>query len=462
MVASNDFCDDSDFIDAIAAQQPFNQNNELGEFESFLDDNFVCSNLSVSLASSTLTGSAIRDAINNSLCASMDIDQSGRSSLMHTSIAIDESTRSNLFQSNCSSVMTFEIDDLAKSLESISFNLKNEEQTHQHINRTKPIDIVSFEQKTEEKFCQECAEPIAREPAPRRRRNGLGRSNSQKRSFKINQVDFDPSPYKPDVAQQGCGGLNDSFTTAKTSNIVRAIEETSRSSSESSLECLVFPSAPVAERGCTFSNTREPSFENDHYYDNFPSPVSDLSNSSSNYHTPIANNSASSLEFNTPVVDNSSAILKLREHIANVSKSSLDLQPPHAYGCKSSRDGQTTQVSKSEVSGTKFNGTARKPENKNKNTTSAPVSAVPLTLEEYNAALEKLAQSMKRTEASRQHLLQHREQLEAAKREILLDQQRSIAMAQFLSGSRSTLTGGLEQSRRQIASYMGSMNHQTF
>mmetsp|Transcript_9127 Transcript_9127/g.19494 ORF Transcript_9127/g.19494 Transcript_9127/m.19494 type:complete len:461 (+) Transcript_9127:178-1560(+) len=460
MVASNDFYDDSEFTDAIAAQQPINQNYELGEFESFLDDNFVCSNLSVSLASSTLTGSAIRDAINNSLCVSMDIDQSGRSSLMHTSIAIDESNRSNLFQSNCSSVMTFEIDDLAKSLESISFNLNNEEQPHQQNNRTKPIDIVLFERKTEEKFCQECVEPIAPEAAPRRRRNGHGRSNSPKRSFKINQVDFDPSPYKPDMAQQGCGGLNDSFTTAKTSNIVRAIEETSRSSSESSLEYLVFPSAAVEERGCIYSNTREPSFENAYYYDNFPSPVSDMSNSSSNYHTPIANNSASSLEFNTPVVDNSSAILKLRAHIANVSKSSLDLQPPHAYGCKSSRDAQTPKVNKSEVSGTKFNRTACKSENEN--TTSSPVSAVPLTPEEYNAALEKLAQSMKRTEASRQHLLQHREELEAAKREILLDQQRSIAMAQFLSGSRSTLTGGLEQSRRQIASYMGNMNHQTF
>ncbi len=460
MVASNDFLDDSEFIDIVAAQQPSNEINELGEFESFLDDNFVCSNLSVSLASSTLTGSAIRDAINNSLCASMDIDQSGRSSLMHTSIAIDESTRSNLFQSNCSSVMTFEIDDMAKSLESISFNLKNDEQPHhQNIGNT-PIDIVSFEQKNEEEICRQFEEPISEESAPHRRRNGLGRSNSQKKSFKINQVDFDPSPYKPELAQKGCEGLNDSFTTAKTSNIVMTFEETSRTPSEVSLQCLDYPSAPVADRGCINKNARNSSFEYDQYYDNFPCQVSDASNSSS-YKTPIDTSSATSLEFNPPIVDNSSIILKLRAHIENVSNSSLGLRPPDAHICTSSRDAQTPQVNKSKGT-SKLNRPVRKPANKNKKTPTPPALTSTLSPEEYNAALEKLAQSMKRTEASRQQLLQHRDELEAAKRVILLEQQRSIAMAQFLSGSRSTLTGGLEQSRRQIASYMGNMNHQTF
>ena len=78
---------------------------------------------------------------------------------------------------------------------------------------------------------------------------------------------------------------------------------------------------------------------------------------------------------------------------------------------------------------------------------------------------------MKRTEESRRHVMMQRNMLS-------LDQQRALSLAKeqlqqqnqqvqssimtsFFTGSRGTLTDGLEQSRKQISMYMGQVNHQT-
>ena len=115
----------------------------------------------------------------------------------------------------------------------------------------------------------------------------------------------------------------------------------------------------------------------------------------------------------------------------------------------------------------------------------------------YDEALSNLAESMKRTEATRRHVIMQRnmltpaqqaalssakEQLQARNQQLQQQQaqqppmypqaqdmhdneeessQRSSIMAAFFSGSRGTLTNGLEQSRRQLSMYMGQVNNQT-
>eukprot|EP00581_Thalassiosira_minuscula_P000333 CAMPEP_0183739714 /NCGR_PEP_ID=MMETSP0737-20130205/57774_1 /TAXON_ID=385413 /ORGANISM="Thalassiosira miniscula, Strain CCMP1093" /LENGTH=287 /DNA_ID=CAMNT_0025974579 /DNA_START=100 /DNA_END=963 /DNA_ORIENTATION=+ len=116
----------------------------------------------------------------------------------------------------------------------------------------------------------------------------------------------------------------------------------------------------------------------------------------------------------------------------------------------------------------------------------------------YNEALQKLADSMKRTEQSRQQLIlqraaidaptpsqQHSLQQVVAPAQQQLNQcvrdvpvapahcisaeptsqhpinDRSSIMAAFFSGSRGTLTNGLENSRRQLKMYMDQMGNQT-
>mmetsp|Transcript_27427 Transcript_27427/g.58667 ORF Transcript_27427/g.58667 Transcript_27427/m.58667 type:complete len:303 (+) Transcript_27427:57-965(+) len=101
---------------------------------------------------------------------------------------------------------------------------------------------------------------------------------------------------------------------------------------------------------------------------------------------------------------------------------------------------------------------------------------------QYNEALRKLADSMKRTEKSRRHLMMQLNMLTPAQKHVIsytkeqLQQQfvtvspqdaqhqgstrslspgRSSIMAAFFSGSRGTLTNGLDQSRRQLSMYMG-------
>eukprot|EP00985_Skeletonema_marinoi_P030699 scaffold33406_cov153-Skeletonema_marinoi.AAC.1 len=105
----------------------------------------------------------------------------------------------------------------------------------------------------------------------------------------------------------------------------------------------------------------------------------------------------------------------------------------------------------------------------------------------YNSALASLAQSMQRTEQSRRHVMlqisrltpdqraaleeaRHR-QLQAIQTEALIPVQtptstrelsptRRSHLNAFFSGSRGTLTNGLEQSRRQLRDYMGQVqNH---
>jgi hypothetical protein len=115
-------------------------------------------------------------------------------------------------------------------------------------------------------------------------------------------------------------------------------------------------------------------------------------------------------------------------------------------------------------------------------------AAAPSTSEQ----LQRLAESMKRTEESRNHVMMQRkmltptqqEALATAKEQLQKQQQqqqqpqggapegsssssnssrsvspgRSSIMAAFFSGSRGTLTTGLEQSRRELGMYMGQLN----
>ena len=106
----------------------------------------------------------------------------------------------------------------------------------------------------------------------------------------------------------------------------------------------------------------------------------------------------------------------------------------------------------------------------------------------YHSALASLAESMKKTESSRRQVMLQRSlltpeqrasleearnrQLQAIQTEALIPVQtqhhvrdlsptRSNIMNQFFAGSRGTLTNGLEQSRRQLKSYMSQVQNQT-
>lgn len=106
----------------------------------------------------------------------------------------------------------------------------------------------------------------------------------------------------------------------------------------------------------------------------------------------------------------------------------------------------------------------------------------------YHSALSSLAESMQRTELSRRQVMLQRSlltpnqkvaleearhrQLQAIQTEALIPVQtqtstrelsptRSSIVNAFFSGSRGTLTNGLEQSRRQLKNYMGQVQNQT-
>lgn len=103
----------------------------------------------------------------------------------------------------------------------------------------------------------------------------------------------------------------------------------------------------------------------------------------------------------------------------------------------------------------------------------------------YHSALASLAESMKKTESSRLQVMvsfqtpEQRASLEEARNRQLqaiqtetealipvetvrgLSPARSSIMDQFFAGSRSTLTNGLEQSRRQLKTYMSQVQNQT-
>lgn len=89
----------------------------------------------------------------------------------------------------------------------------------------------------------------------------------------------------------------------------------------------------------------------------------------------------------------------------------------------------------------------------------------------YNKALEKLALSMRRTEESRSQIMRQRELVDLRKE----SRARATTIAPpapqrpsspssgsivsgFFTGSRTTLTSGLEQSRKQLRSYMNQIN----
>jgi len=84
----------------------------------------------------------------------------------------------------------------------------------------------------------------------------------------------------------------------------------------------------------------------------------------------------------------------------------------------------------------------------------------------YNAALENLASSMRRSEMSRVQVLRHRDSRIslAPRRNSLSCAPRKPApstmngLADLLSGKRSALTAGLEQSRNQLRMYMSLLN----
>jgi len=102
----------------------------------------------------------------------------------------------------------------------------------------------------------------------------------------------------------------------------------------------------------------------------------------------------------------------------------------------------------------------------------------------YNEALQKLAESMQRTEETRRQVMLQRQIMmptQPQQRQAQAQTQpqvqqpsppsppgrsispgRSSILNAFFSGSRCTLTNGLDQSRKQLSMYMTQMNQQTF
>lgn len=79
--------------------------------------------------------------------------------------------------------------------------------------------------------------------------------------------------------------------------------------------------------------------------------------------------------------------------------------------------------------------------------------------EQYNLSLQHLALSMRRSEMTRQEIARQ-QQLAETKSKILDAEAQTLTKAdRFLSGSRSTLTVGLEQSRSMLKTYMHQMTN---
>uniref|UniRef100_A0A7S2GTA4 Uncharacterized protein n=1 Tax=Helicotheca tamesis TaxID=374047 RepID=A0A7S2GTA4_9STRA len=81
---------------------------------------------------------------------------------------------------------------------------------------------------------------------------------------------------------------------------------------------------------------------------------------------------------------------------------------------------------------------------------------------QYNEMIEKLAQSMRRSEQSRARIIQLRSSSSSSERQsppIPPTQSSTMSsLAGFLSGKTPSLTAGLEQSRKQVRAYMGHIN----
>eukprot|EP00540_Astrosyne_radiata_P008727 CAMPEP_0116846524 /NCGR_PEP_ID=MMETSP0418-20121206/13882_1 /TAXON_ID=1158023 /ORGANISM="Astrosyne radiata, Strain 13vi08-1A" /LENGTH=232 /DNA_ID=CAMNT_0004477779 /DNA_START=121 /DNA_END=819 /DNA_ORIENTATION=+ len=75
--------------------------------------------------------------------------------------------------------------------------------------------------------------------------------------------------------------------------------------------------------------------------------------------------------------------------------------------------------------------------------------------QQYKMAMQQLALSMKRSELTRNEIIRQR-QFAAANQRLAQEQAKNLSKASsFLTGGQSTLTLGLEQSRRMLHSYMG-------
>jgi len=169
----------------------------------------------------------------------------------------------------------------------------------------------------------------------------------------------------------------------------------------------------------------------------------------------------------------------------------IDFDPPAAQrGSFAGFHGSHRQASEGDLLSISSYATAQSSPQPN------PFRSVPeeghMTEDSYKDALQSLARSMKRTEETRRHVMMHRsmltpaqqaalssakEQLQAQNQQVQQrathvarpvpaqeaheGSQRSSIVAAFLSGSRGTLTNGLEQSRKQLSMYMGQMNNQT-
>lgn len=82
--------------------------------------------------------------------------------------------------------------------------------------------------------------------------------------------------------------------------------------------------------------------------------------------------------------------------------------------------------------------------------------------QQYEEALSNLALSMRRTELTRAEILRHRQNMPAVSSLANTSPQASTisSFAGLLTGTRTSLTAGLEQSRRQLQEYMFRMSHQ--
>ena len=77
--------------------------------------------------------------------------------------------------------------------------------------------------------------------------------------------------------------------------------------------------------------------------------------------------------------------------------------------------------------------------------------------EQYNLSLQHLALSMRRSEMTRQEIARQQQRADTNSKILDAEAQTFSKADRFLSGSRSTLTVGLEQSRSMLKTYMHQM-----
>jgi hypothetical protein len=80
--------------------------------------------------------------------------------------------------------------------------------------------------------------------------------------------------------------------------------------------------------------------------------------------------------------------------------------------------------------------------------------------DQYKLALQHLALSMRRSELTRNEIIRQRQIAETKNKLAAVEAQNFSKADRFLSGSTSTLTVGLEQSRSMLKSYMAQMKNQ--